>query len=71
MHRERGGWAAQKDMSLPRGQRDALWELKKKGNLLWQKSNELVQAAGESVLRNSQVRMLAGILLAGPLQPDT
>ncbi|BDA47014.1 probable regulator of nonsense transcripts 1 homolog at C-terminar half [Coccomyxa sp. Obi] len=55
MHRERGGFGAMRDPATPRELRDALFELKKRGNLLWQRANELVQAAGESVLRDSQV----------------
>lgn len=56
MHRERGGFAAMRDPGTPREVRNALFELKKRGNLLWQRAAELVQAAGESVLRDSQVR---------------
>ena len=55
MHRERGGFAAMRDPGTPVELRSALFELKKIGNLLWQRAAELVQAAGDSVLRDSQV----------------
>ena len=54
-HRDRGGYAAQRDRSLPKEQRDALYELKNEGQKLWDKANELVTVASEQVLSRSQV----------------
>lgn len=54
-HRERGGYAAQRDPATPRETRDALFELKKQAGLLWQQANDLVKAAGDYVLQDSQV----------------
>ena len=54
-HRQRGGYAAQNDQTLPKEERSALYELKQEGNKLWEEAKELVQAASEQVLRESQV----------------
>ena len=54
-HRKRGGYAAQNDQTLPKEERSALYELKQEGNRLWEEAKELVQAASEQVLRESQV----------------
>ena len=54
-HRTRGGYAAQSDRTLPKEERSALYELKQEGNQLWEEARELVQAASEQVLRESQV----------------
>ena len=56
-HRQRGGYAAQNDQTLPKEERSALYELKQEGNKLWEEAKELVQAASEQVLRESQVSM--------------
>lgn len=56
-HRQRGGYGAQNDQTLPKEERSALYELKQEGNKLWEEAKELVQAASEQVLRESQVSM--------------
>jgi len=54
-HRDRGGYAAQRDRSLPKEQRDALWELKSEGQRLWDQANALIKVASEHLLARSQV----------------
>ena len=61
-HRRRGGFEKARDRRTAPEEREALWEVKKRGDALWQQAAELVQAASESVLRSSQVR--AAVLLA-------
>jgi len=54
-HRDRGGYPVQQDQSLPKEQRDALWELKSNGQKLWKQANTLVKVASKQVLARSQV----------------
>jgi hypothetical protein len=54
-HRARGGFAAARDKGTPPEEREALWGLKKQGDLLWEQAGELVKAASDSVLNSSQV----------------
>lgn len=59
-HRARGGFAAARDRTKLPEEREALWGLKKQGDLLWEQAGDLVKAASDSVLSGSQVRAASG-----------